>query len=50
MNNKYETPEVLECGTAQSLIRGMKVEDPSAFDAILAGYRTIENDIDEGDE
>lgn len=51
MNSNYETPEVLDFGRAQSLIRGMKVEDPISFDAELGpGYRTLQNDIDEGEE
>lgn len=49
--NNYETAEVLELGQAQNKIRGMKVEDPLAFDFELGtGWRWIETDIDESDE
>lgn len=51
MNNNYETPEVLEFGQAQHLIRGMKWPDPLFCDSELGcGYRTMETDIDESDE
>ena len=49
--NNYETAEVLELGRAQNTIRGMKVMDPFYFDTALgAGWRDLENDIDESDE
>jgi hypothetical protein len=51
MNNSYETPEVLDCGRAQSLIRGMKWPDPLYCDTEMGcGYRTIEADIYESEE
>ncbi len=51
MKNNYEVSEALELGRAQSLIQGMKVEDPFSFDDIAGmGWRTLPNDIDESDE
>lgn len=51
MNNNYEMPEALTLGRAQSVILGMKMEDPQAFDAIFGqGWRTLPSDIDESDE
>ena len=51
MNNNYETAEVLEFGRAQSLIRGMKMQDELYCDAELGcGYRWVTTDIDESDE
>jgi hypothetical protein len=51
MNNNYESPEVLELGQAQRLIRGMKWPDPLSCDSDMGcGFRTMETDIDESDE
>lgn len=51
MKNDYEMSEAIELGRAQSLILGMKVEDPFAFDEPAGiGWRTLSNDIDESDE
>ena len=51
MNNNYERPEALELGEAKTLILGMKVFEPDAFDNIMGlDWRELPGDIDESDE
>jgi hypothetical protein len=51
MRNNYEMPEALDLGEAKTLILGMKVVDPDAFDDIQGfGWRQLPGDIDESDE
>lgn len=51
MKNDYEGPEALELGQAHTLIMGMKVFDPDAFDEIQGlNWRELPGDMDESDE
>jgi hypothetical protein len=51
MRNNYEMPEALELGEAKTLILGMKVFEPEAFDDIQGlNWKELPGDIDESDE
>jgi hypothetical protein len=51
MRNNYEMPEALELGEAKTLILGMKVFEPEAFDDIQGlNWKELPGDIDESDD
>jgi hypothetical protein len=51
MRNNYEMPEALELGEAKTIILGMKVFEPEAFDDIQGlNWKELPGDIDESDE
>jgi hypothetical protein len=49
--NSYEASDVYNVGNAHEVILGQKVIDPLSEDSELGqGFRTVDADIDEGDE